>query len=141
MVVSRLSEESVQFIIAGGWAVRFHGFTGRHVRDLDLFVDFSSNNWPRLRNVLQNFGIIVKPFEELSRGLKPFEDKQLDPVHLLTGLRGVSFSEAWHESIETTFGDKALPVRVLSKAHLILSKERSKRATDVADVRRLLDVR
>jgi hypothetical protein len=108
---------------------------------LDLLVEFSAENWPRLISVLQCFGMTVKrPFEELSRGPKPFQTKELDPVHFLTGIDGVSFREAWAESIESSFAED-LHVRVLSKAHVILSKRHSSRAVDADDIKRLLEAR
>lgn len=129
-------------------------------------MDLSAENWPRLTNVLlQHFGIRVRPFDELSQGRKPFQTKDLDPVHLLTAIgsafseskssctplpnssrrfavaslfSGVSFGEAWSVSIETSFGEGPR-VRVLSKAHVILSKQQSSRAADADDIERLLE--
>jgi hypothetical protein len=51
----------------------------------------------------------------------------------------VSFEEAWLDSIETSFGKQGLPVRVLSKANVILSKEDSSRPRDADDVKKLLE--
>ena len=166
-VISCLLAARARFLIVGSWAVRFHGSTDRKVNDLDLLVEFSADNWPRLILALQHFGITVKrSFEELSQGPKPFQDKQLDPVHFLTAIgaafsesessggsspnssrrlavaslhHGVSFGEAWSDSVETSFGENGLRVRVPSKAHVILSKEDSSRASDADDVKRLLE--
>jgi hypothetical protein len=68
----------------------------------------------------------VKAFEELSPERK--YRARLDfyeTVELLTAIDGVSFADAWRDSIETTFAD--LNVRAISLAHLIVSKQRSSR--------------
>jgi hypothetical protein len=164
-VISCFLDAGVRFLIVGGWAVRFHGYADRKVDDLDLLVEFSTENWPGLVGVLLHFGITVKPFDELSQGRKPFQTKDLDPVHLLTAIgsafsesksscaplrnssrrfavaspfSGVSFGEAWSASVEASFGEGAR-VRVLSKAQVILSKEHSSRAVDAGDIKRLLE--
>jgi hypothetical protein len=134
---------------------------------LDLLVDFSAGNWPGLTRALQHFDVSVRPFDQLAQGPKPFRDKaSLDPVDLLTAIgsafsaqkssciplpdsrerlavaslgSGVSFGKAWFDSVEASFGERGLRVRVLSKAHLILSKEDSGRAHDAEDIKRLLE--
>jgi hypothetical protein len=164
LVLSRLLDVGVRFLVAGGWAVRFHGYKERRAKDLDLLVEFSAENWRRLQIALEHFHVPVRPFDKLAQRPKPFRTKH-DPVDFLTAigsafskskssgallnsrrrlavaslLHGVSFDEAWSDSIETSFGEKGLRVRVLSKAHVILSKEHSSRASDIDDVKKLLE--
>jgi hypothetical protein len=165
-VISCLLVEGVRFLIVGGWAVRFHGHKERHVKDVDVLVELSAENWPRITVVLQRFLIPVKEtFEELAQRSRPLKIRDLCPVDLLTAIgsafsgsessytlpidsrrrlavaslfHGVSFGEAWRDSIQTSFGDGHL-VRVLSKAHVILSKEQSSRALDAEDIKILLE--
>ena len=47
-----LVKASVRFLIIGGWAVNFHGHE-RPVNDLDLLVEFSEENWQKLRLALR----------------------------------------------------------------------------------------
>jgi hypothetical protein len=58
-----------------------------------------------------------------------------ETVELLTAIDGVSFADARRESIETAFAD--FQVRVLSRAHLIVSKQHSSRQIDAADIEAL----
>lgn len=44
-VISHLLQENVRFLVIGGWAVTFH-CPCRIAKDLDLFVEFSAENWP-----------------------------------------------------------------------------------------------
>ena len=58
-----------------------------------------------------------------------------ETAELLTAIDAVSFADAWRESIETNVGD--LKLRVLSRAHLIASKQHSLREIDADDVKAL----
>jgi hypothetical protein len=159
-VLSCLLADEVRFLIAGGWAVRFHSYEERPVTDLDLLVEFSADNWPKVIRVLEYLiGIRVNTFDELAQRPNPFQAK-LDPVDFLTAIgsafsassssygrsssgrrlavaslrHGVSFGEAWADATETSFGDKGLRVRVLSRAHVVLSKEHTNRQKDADDI-------
>jgi hypothetical protein len=95
-------------------------------------VEFSAENWPKLRMALQQFNVSVPSYEELSPRSNPIRIQDLNPdVDLLTGIKGVSFDEAWPEGVETTF-DACLRVRVLSEAHVFLSG-RGRRCTSCPD--------
>jgi hypothetical protein len=52
-------------------------------------------------------------------------------VEFLTAVEGVTFEEAWSDTLETTVDE--LTIRILSKAHLIASKASSPRVSDVQD--------
>lgn len=131
LVVRTLLDAGVRFLIVGGWAREFHGHE-HQARDLDLFVEFSAENWPKLRMALQQFNVSVPSYEELSPRSNPVRIRDLNPdVDLLTGIKGVSFDEAWSEGVETTF-DACLQVRVLSEAHVFLSG-RGRRCTSCPD--------
>ena len=130
-VVRTLLDAGVRFLIVGGWAREFHGHK-HQARDLDLFVEFSAENWPKLQMALQQFDVNTPSYAELSRRSNPLRIRDLNPdVDLLTGIEGVSFDEAWSESVETTLAG-GLQVRVLSEAHVILSG-RGSRCTSCPD--------
>jgi len=90
-----------------------------------------------------NFDVCVHSFEELSKHSQPLHitNTDLNPeVDLITGINGVSFDEAWSESVEWIVETSILescPVRVLSKSHLILSKKNTGRPVDAADIKGL----
>ena len=134
-VIRAFRGAGVRFLIVGGRAVQFHGHS-RDTKDLDLLVEPSAENWPKLRAALRQLNASVPAFEELSQERK-YQAKLrfYETVEFLTAVEGVCFAEAWTESIDTAFA--GLQVRVLSKAHLILSKRHSRRQVDVDDVRAL----
>lgn len=132
-VVAVLTNAGVRFIVVGGRAVQFHGHN-RSAKDLDLLVEFSADNWEKLETGLRLLEIIVPKHNTLI-DLRPLHRPLpfYPSVELLTGVYGVTFGEAWANSIETTFG--GLRLRVLSKADLIRSK--SARPEDAEDIRAL----
>jgi len=133
-VVRAFLDAGVRFLIIGGRAVRFHGLA-RLAKDLDLLVEFSAANWPKLRMALRRLNDGVLPIEKLSQHNHKYRLRFYPTVEFLTAINGVSFGEAWSESIETTI--EGLKVRIVSKAHLILSKQHSGRPTDADDINRL----
>jgi hypothetical protein len=131
-VVRSFQDAGVRFVIVGGRAVQFHGHA-RPAKDLDLLVEPSAENWRKLHVALRPLNASVKAFEELSPERK--YRARLDfyeTVELLTAIDGVSFADAWRESIETNVAD--IKTRVLSRPHLIVSKQRSSRQIDAADI-------
>jgi hypothetical protein len=127
-VVRSFQDAGVRFLVVGGRAVQFHGHA-RPAKDLDLLVEPSADNWPRLQAALRPLNAGVPPFEELSPHRKyQARLRFYETVELLTAIGGVSFVDVWRESIETEFA--GLNVRVISRAHLIVGKRRSNRQLD-----------
>jgi hypothetical protein len=69
-VISCLLAEEVRFLIVGSWAVRFYGHADRKVGDLDLLVEFSAENWPRLTIALHRLGVLSGQFDQTGAGTK-----------------------------------------------------------------------
>lgn len=134
-VVQTFLDAGVRFLIVGGRAVQFHGYA-RPAEDLDLLVELSAENWPKLQIALRPLNDSVKPFNELSQQRKYKRTLRVySTVEFITEIDGVSFAEAWSEGVECTF--EGLQVRVLSKPHLILSKKYSGRPSDADDIKGL----
>ncbi len=54
-----LTEEQIEFVIVGGYAVAFHGYV-RTTQDLDIFFHNSDDNTRKVLRVLRDFGLSVK---------------------------------------------------------------------------------
>ena len=118
--------------------MQFHGHE-RPAKDLDLIVEFSAVNWARLLTALRPLNAAVPAFDTLSPEKRYQSRLSFYPtVEFLTAIDGVSFAEAWPDAVETMVED--VPVRVLSKAHLIASKHSSSRPLDAHDVAALRSV-
>jgi len=125
----------VRFIVVGGRAVQFHGHL-RLAKDLDLLVEFSEENWERLGQALRPLNAGVPAFATLSTEKRYQARLAFYPtVEFLTAIDGVSFASAWMDAVATII--ESVPVRVLSKAHLITSKQTGKRPLDAQDVEAL----
>jgi hypothetical protein len=134
-VIRAFLDAGVRFVIVGGRAVQFNGHV-RPAKDLDLLVEPSAENWSRLQAALKPLNAGVPPFEELSPERKyQARLRFYETVELLTAIDGVSFADAWRESIETAVAE--FHVRVLSGAQLILSKQHSSRPADADDIKAL----
>ena len=62
-LIGSLAAADVNYVVIGGYAMRFHG-RNRPAKDLDLLVDFDADNAERLFNVLSRVGNIVARQEE-----------------------------------------------------------------------------
>ena len=125
----------VHFLIVGGRAVQFHGHL-RMAKDLDLLVEFSAENWEKLGWALRPLNAGVPAFDRLSTG-KQYQAKLnfYPTVEFLTSIEGVSFEQAWSDGVETIVED--VKVRVLSRLHLIASKQTTIRPLDAEDIKAL----
>ena len=56
-------------------------------------------------------------------------------IAILTTIDGVAFDEAWRDRVECVVA--GIPVRMISRAHLIANKRATGRPQDLADVARL----
>ena len=131
--VELLNSQAIDYLIAGGHAVAYHGhprFTG----DIDFFVRPTLANGARIIDALRLFG-----FEELALSAGDFAKagsivqlgRPPNRIDLLTSISGVDFGEAWALL-------DGLPVSFLSREALIKNKQASGRTKDLADVARLL---
>jgi predicted nucleotidyltransferase len=122
----------VRFLVIGGRAVQFHG-RFRPAKDLDLLVEFSAINWEKLGWALRPLNASVPPFDTLSEEKRYQAKLAFYPtVEFLTSIDGVPFEQAWADAVETIVD--GVRVRVLSKAHLITSKQSSTRPLDASDI-------
>jgi hypothetical protein len=129
-----LQGASARFLVVGAYAVGVHG-RPRATKDIDVWVEASTENAPRVIRGLQEFGAPLLGLTEadlqtpgigLQIGVPPAR------VDVLTAISGVTFSEAWPERLETTFGD--VSCAVIGLEHLLQNKRAAGRPQDLADV-------
>ncbi len=132
--LSALIARRVKFVLVGGHAVAGHG-EPRLTEDLDVFVDPSLDNAKRLRAALGDFGFadVAPTVEQLAvpdkifmLGRKPWR------IDILTGIDGVTFSEAWATKVEADFATR--PLYVIGRGALIANKRAAARDKDLLDV-------
>jgi predicted nucleotidyltransferase len=136
-VLGAFINAEVRFIIIGGRAVQFHGHK-RLTKDLDLLIEASQQNGKKLMEALKSLGTtFTKPeaLEKLSEDRRVKGSVCFYPVEYLTAINGVRFVDAWADAVPATV--EGVTVHVLSKPHLIVSKQNTGRALDAEDVKAL----
>jgi len=133
-LLTLLTEHRVEFLVAGGHAVAFHGYP-RFTDALDSYVRAEPENASRIIAALEAFGFG-------SLGLTPADFVADDRVvqlgrapnraDILTRLWGVDFDGAWSRRVGGELGDSAVWIR--SRADLVNNKRATGRPQAVADV-------
>jgi len=137
-LLSTFNAHNVQYLIVGGYAYANY-VEPRTTKDLDLFVNTSSQNAAAVFRCLQIFGANLTDMEvsDLERpntvfqiGVAPFR------IDILCSISGVSFDDAW-ATAKLGMVDDEIPVRYISLENLIQNKLASGRDQDLVDVKKL----
>ena len=132
-----LTARNVKFVVVGGHALAYHG-RPRFTKDLDVFVEPTSENAARLLLALEDFGCggldlktadFDRPGMVVQLGIAP------NRVDLLTTIDGVSFEQAWNGRVVGRFGTESVPF--LGRRELLANKRAVGRLQDLADIEAL----
>ena len=134
-ILSVLSEEKVEFIIVGAYALGAHGLP-RATGDIDIFVRPDRDNSRRLYDALVRFGA---PMNDISRD--DFQDEGIilqigivpRRIDIITSIDGVTFDEVYSDRVITIIDGLSLPVISVDK--LIKNKIAAGREKDLLDVK------
>jgi predicted nucleotidyltransferase len=140
-LLAEFAEKKVEALVIGGYAVAFHD-RPRYTKDIDLWIGPDDANLQRASDALRAFSAppeIVralresKPDEVIWMGVPPLR------IDLLRAVTGVSFHEAWPRRAHTTWD--GVEVDVIGLEDLILAKRAAGREHDLADLKRLEQLR
>lgn len=129
-----LNEAGASYLLVGAHAVGVYA-EPRFTKDLDIWVDATAANAPRVMSALSAFGApltdvveadFATPSAVLQIGIAP------NRIDLTTTIDGVAFSDAWPNRLETTFGDQV--IWVIGRADLIANKRAAGRPQDLVDL-------
>jgi hypothetical protein len=132
-----LNAEGAEYLLVGGYAMAVHD-APRFTKDLDVWVNPSVSNPPRVHAALRRFGAslgeltledLATPGIVFQIGLQP------NRIDLLTAIDGVTFEEAWPDRLESTYGAEL--VHVIGRRHLVQNKRSTGRAQDQIDADQL----
>ena len=124
----------VRFLIVGAYALAHHG-RPRATGDLDIWVDATPANAPRVMRALTAFGAPLQDITEqdfarpgvvFQIGVPPGR------IDVVTELTGVGFAEAWPDREAGRFGD--LTVDFLGREAFVRNKRATGRAKDLGDI-------
>ena len=120
--------------MVGAYALALHG-RPRATGDLDVWVDATPENAPRVLRALAAFGAPLDDIAEadLSRpgvvvqlGVPPGR------IDILTNLTGLTFEEAWPGRVRHGFGDAQ--VDFIGRDSFVRNKRATGRAKDLGDI-------
>lgn len=124
-----------RFMVVGAYAVGVHGHP-RATKDLDVWVEATPTNAPRIMAALRDFGAplmglteadLAQPGVGLQIGVEPGR------IDVLSAVSGVRFEEAWPGTIRADFGE-GVRCPVIGLGDLLQNKRASARPQDLADV-------
>ncbi|MCC6933444.1 MAG: nucleotidyltransferase [Deltaproteobacteria bacterium] len=132
-----LNAHKVRYLIVGGYALAYHGHP-RYTKDLDIWIESTSENASLLMNVLNNFGfgsVGIKHSDFLDPDHLIILGKEPTRIDLITSIPGLSFPSAYDNCSMITI--KGTTIKFLNKSDLITAKKNAGRLQDLADVENL----
>ena len=134
-----LNEFEVRYLIVGGYAVMKYT-EPRYTKDLDIWIENSTENSVRVFEALGRFGAPLESDEITSRIFtEPDVTYQIGvaPVRIdiLTQITAIEFSDAWEKRVQGTIFNTS--VSFISRDHLIANKQATGRSSDVEQLKQL----
>jgi hypothetical protein len=124
----------VRFLIVGAYALGFHG-RPRATGDLDVWVEASEQNAPRVMRALAAFGAPLLDVSEADFAREGIAYQiGLPPgrIDILTKLTGLAFDEAWPDRTRGRFAD--VDVDFIGRDAFIRNKKATGRTKDLGDI-------
>jgi predicted nucleotidyltransferase len=137
--ISSLNTNNVRYILVGGYSVILHGYS-RTTGDMDLWVERTAENYLKIKNAFEEFGMPIFDMTEDNFLHHPVWDVftfGIPPVaiDLMIGIEGFNFQEIYERSV--IFKDEDLEIRVIDKNDLIAAKQKAGRSKDLDDLENL----
>jgi predicted nucleotidyltransferase len=137
--ISSLNTNNVRYILVGGYSVILHGYS-RTTGDMDLWVERTVENYLKIKNAFEEFGMPIFDMTEDNFLHHPVWDVftfGIPPVaiDLMIGIEGFNFQEIYERSV--IFKDEDLEIRVIDKNDLIAAKQKAGRSKDLDDLENL----
>jgi len=124
----------VRFLIVGAYALALHG-RPRATGDLDIWVDPTPENAPRVMRALAAFGAPLAEIaaDDFARaGITYQIGVPPGRIDILTELTGLTFAEAWVDRLRRPFDD--VNVDFIGRAAFIRNKRATGRPKDLGDI-------
>ena len=131
-----LNSNKVQYLLIGGWAVGYYGYT-RFTADMDIFIGISEENISSMKLALHEFGVPEFDRSMLTTKGNVFRIGRAPlRIEVINEISGVDFNDAFSnkEFIEL---DDQLRIPIISLEDLFKNKSSTGRAKDKADLEEL----
>ncbi len=135
--IQLLNANQVKYLIIGGYAVAIHGHP-RYTKDIDIWVEMSSENADKIITALDQFGFgslglsaqdFQTPDQIIQLGYPP------NCIDLITTPDGIDFETCYSSKTEIIIDD--IPVQFIDLDNLKKNKKASGRLQDLADIENL----
>ncbi|WP_253256803.1 DUF6036 family nucleotidyltransferase [Microcystis aeruginosa] len=132
-----LNNNQVKYLVIGGYAVAVHGHP-RYTKDIDIWIEMSSENTQKLMRALTEFGFgslgltaedFQTPDQIIQLGYPPSR------IDLITTPDGIDFTTCYQTKIEIKMND--VLVNFIDLESLKKNKKASGRLQDLADLENL----
>lgn len=143
-ILSAFNHHQVEYIIAGGLAVVFHGY-GRITPDLDIWIEPTIDNREKIISALIDlkFPLTLTDYiQRIENFEKPFAIKlgdDLVQVDIFNAITGVIYIEAKQRAVSFKFTNK-LECKFISLQDLIMNRLQTGKPRNAADVEELFQV-
>ena len=128
------ADAEVRFLIVGAYALAVHG-RPRATGDLDIWIDATPENAPRVMRALAAFGAplgeiaeadFARPGVVYQMGVPPGR------IDILTELTALTFEQAWPDRVRRPFGE--IEVDFIDRASFLRNKRATGRLRDLSDI-------
>lgn len=144
-LVKALKNEKINYMIVGGYAVNFHGYS-RNTVDIDLIIKFTLSNLKKIEILLNKMGMVSRlPIDAVS--VYKFRDEYIRNRNLIawnfynkndpTVQVDILITHDVSEFKSEKFRVGQLEIKVISKDDLIKMKKKSAREKDLLDIKEL----
>ena len=139
-----LEKEGVRYILIGGFATNFHGYS-RATADMDLWIEDSPENRQRLRRAIKKHVSGEEERSEIRQMVAGWTELRLknnftlDLMTSVKGLENIPFDECYELAVIAKIEE--IPIRFLHYNHLVQSKRASNRLKDQLDLEELARIR
>ncbi len=135
--IQSLNNNGVRYLVVGGYAVALHGYP-RYTKDIDIWVEPSSENAAKIIQALHDFGfgsldLNINDFTEpnmiIQLGYPPYR------IDLIFSPAGVEFDTCFTSRVITEI--EGVPVNFIDLENLRINKKSAGRRQDLADLENL----
>lgn len=132
-----LNEDSVEYLLVGGYAVGFYGYP-RPTGDMDIWISNTLKNAEKVKKVLDKFGfsspelsvdLFIQEKSIVRMGVPPFK------LEIITFIDGVKFEKCFAEKLTAEID--RVKVNLISLENLKINKKASGRLKDLNDLENL----
>lgn len=131
--VGYLNHHDVRYLIVGGYALGFHGHP-RFTKDLEIWIERSTDNGQKLAKAMTAFGITLSAAEIAAfiHGGPIRIGRPPDLIDIIGAPDGITFADCYERRETASF--EGLQFNVLGREDFIRNKLASGRLQDLADV-------